>query len=255
MKLLCIGDVTGSNALLLLKKQLPQLKKNMGTDVCIVNGENADASGRGLTESIAWELFSYGADIITAGNHALSHAKPSLYEENEAVLCPANHYYIKPEHGTYLYDLGRARLCMINLAGVAFLEDAKNPFDLFDELYAKAGTPFVLVEFHAESTAEKYAFAYYADGRASAVYGTHTHVQTNDPQILPKGTGFLCDLGMTGPTHSVIGVKPELAIQKQKFQMPVRFEVAGGPCQIQGCLFELDDKTGRCVAVTPFKQD
>ena len=138
---------------------------------------------------------------------------------------------------------------VINLSGVAFMEPLDNPFVRFDQLY-DPGCRFTIVDFHAESTAEKKAFGYYIDGRASAVFCTHTHVPTADAQVLPGGCGYITDVGMCGPVNSVIGMEPQLAVQKQHLRTPVRFAVAEGPCQLQGVLFTLDDATGRCTSAT-----
>ncbi len=249
MNILCIGDVVGDGGVLALRKQLSQIKKENDIQFCIVNGENADVSGVGISRAVAEELQSYGADVITTGNHALRKASPSLYEESPTILCPANYYWAEPSFGMCRYDLGKHSVCVINLAGVAYMDAAKNPFDLFDELYSKAEADFIVVDFHAESTAEKLAFAHYASGRAHVVFGTHTHVQTTDAQVLPGGTGYITDLGMTGPTQSVIGVKPELAIRKQKTHLPVRFEVAETPTSIQGAVFTLRDADKTCTNI------
>ena len=249
MKILCIGDIVGDAGVLALHSQLSLLKKQYEADLCIANGENADSSGVGLSQAVAEELQSIGADIITTGNHALRKASPTLYEENPHVLCPANYYWAQKEYGMCHYTFGRYVVCVMNIAGIAYLDAARSPFDTFDELYETAQTPFIIIDFHAESTAEKLAFAHYVDGRASVVFGTHTHVQTNDAQILPNGTGYVTDIGMTGPTQSVIGVKPELAIRKQKLHMPVRFEVANTLPAINGAVFTLDDN-GECIKVS-----
>lgn len=249
MKVLCVGDVVGDGGVLALRKQLSQIKKENDIAFCIVNGENADTSGVGISRAVAEELQSYGADVITTGNHALRKASPSLYEENPFVLCPANYYWAEPHFGMCHYELGKYTLCVMNLAGVAYLDSAKSPFDIFDALYNEAKADYIIVDFHAESTAEKLAFAHYVSGRAHIVFGTHTHVQTTDAQILPGGTGYITDLGMTGPTQSVIGVKPELAIRKQKTHLPVRFEVAETPVSIQGAIFTLHDIDKVCTHI------
>lgn len=253
LKLLAVGDVVGEGGMEIIRRRLPALKKELGAQLCIVNGENADPSGTGLHRTVAAELQSYGADIITTGNHALRRALPSFYEENETILCPANFYWAEPAFGQCVYDLGRYRIAVQNLSGVAFMDAAKSPFDLFDSFYKNCGTPFVVVDFHGEATAEKQAFAYYVAERASVVFGTHTHVQTADAMVLPGGCGYITDVGMTGPVYSVIGVKPELAIQKQRLHLPTRFEAAQGPVQLCGALFTLDEASGRCICAEPVK--
>lgn len=248
MNVLCIGDVVGQNGLEYLCSNLPSLKRKYNVDVCIVNGENSDSCGRGITRNGAEAMFSHGADVITTGNHCFQRTKPETFEQQEFLLCPANYPFMPPQAGRCELDLGRARMQVINLSGVAFLEPLDNPFTCFDRLYDPS-CRFTIVDFHAESTAEKKAFGYYIDQRASAMFGTHTHVATADACILPQGCGYITDVGMCGPVDSVIGVEPAQAIEKQRCHTPVRFTVAQGECRLSGVLFTLDDKTGRCVQV------
>ena len=253
LKILCVGDVVGDSGTELVRRRLPALKKELGAQMCILNGENADTSGTGIHRSLAEELQRCGADIVTTGNHALRRAKPSFYEESETVLAPANYYWSSLAHGSCLYDLGRFSVAVLDLSGASFLDAARSPYEVFDEFYSRCETPFVVVDFHGEATAEKLALAYYAAQRASVVFGTHTHVQTADAGVLPGGCGYITDLGMTGPTQSVIGVRPELAIQKQRLHLPTRFEVASGPSALCGALFSLDEKSGRCLSAEAVK--
>ena len=248
MNVLCIGDVVGLNGLDHLCRELPALKRRVGADICIVNGENSDQCGRGITRNGAEAIFSHGADVITTGNHCFHRTKPETFEEQEFLLCPANYPRLAPGAGRCELDLGRARMQVINLSGVAFMEPLDNPFVRFDQLY-DPGCRFTIVDFHAESTAEKKAFGYYIDGRASAVFGTHTHVPTADAQVLPQGLGYVTDLGMTGPSQSVIGVRPSQAINRFLGGLPQRFQPADGPCQMHAVLFEIDTNARRCVSV------
>ncbi len=248
MNVLCIGDVVGQNGLEYLCSTLPTLKRKHQVDVCIVNGENSDSCGRGITRNGAETMFAHGADVITTGNHCFQRTKPETFEQQEFLLCPANYPFMPAQAGRCELDLGRARMQVINLSGVAFLEPLDNPFVCFDRLYDPT-CRFTVVDFHAESTAEKKAFGYYIDQRASAMFGTHTHVPTADACILPQGCGYITDVGMCGPVDSVIGVEPAQAIEKQRCHTPVRFTVAQGECRLNGVLFTLDDKTGRCVQV------
>ena len=248
MKILCVGDVVGQPGLDFLCRRLPALRRHLAVDVCIVNGENAHPDGVGITRPIAEELFAHGADAVTTGNHALRRAGEELYEETEALLCPANLPHLEPAAGRVTLDLGRCAVTVLNLSGVAFLEPVDNPFDVADRLLAGDSARFKVVDFHAESSAEKQAFARYLDGRVSAVFGTHTHVPTADAGVLPRGTGFITDVGMTGPVNSVIGVEPELSIRRQRTHRPVRFAVAKGPCRLDAVLFTCDDATGRCIS-------
>ncbi|MFV0413115.1 MAG: TIGR00282 family metallophosphoesterase [Oscillospiraceae bacterium] len=249
MKVLCVGDVVGDAGLAFLCETLPALKQETGADLVVVNGENSDKSGTGLSRAGAETLLQY-ADVITTGNHCYRRAGEELYMENEMVLHPANFPYTSPEAGCCLVDLGRfGSARVINLAGVAWMEPIDNPFARLDELLGYGQARYTIVDFHAESTAEKKAFAFFADGRVSAVFGTHTHVQTADEQILPKGTGFITDVGMTGPEISVLGVEPALAVKKQQTHQMVAFKVAEGSCILNAVLFSLDEKTGLCTAV------
>lgn len=250
MKVLCIGDVVGTAGVEHLRRTVPALRRELGADAVIVNAENADKSGTGLTQSLAQELLQGGfADVLTTGNHCFRRADAALYEENPTVLCPANFPGLLPECGRCTVDLGRFTLEVYNLQGTAFLEALQNPFLMLDEFISQSRTKFRILDFHAEATAEKKALGFYADGRLSAVFGTHTHVQTADEQILPGGTGYITDAGMTGPILSVLGVRPEGAVQRQKLHTPTRFEVAEGPCALEGVLFTLDASTGLCSAV------
>lgn len=248
MKILFIGDVVGTNGVNLLRKGLPLLKKEYTPDVCIVNGENANESGKGLNRRDADDIFACGADVITGGNHSMRKANIDFYEENEYILCPANLLYGETEYGVCNVDLGRDSLVVINLMGIAFIENHRNPFFELDKILKNTDCRNIVVDFHAESTAEKYAFGYYADGRVSAVIGTHTHVQTNDDRILPGGTAYISDAGAVCADDSVLGVVKELAIEKQKYLKPVQFRTAEGPGHINGVFIETDRK-GRAVKI------
>lgn len=228
---------------------LPRLRYEYGADLVIVNGENSDKSGVGLTRHGAEELLQY-ADVVTTGNHCFRRTGEELYADNERVLHPANYPCTPDDAGCCLLDMGRlGTVRVINLLGTAWMEPVDNPFLRAEALLAKTQAKFTVVDFHAESTAEKQALAWYLDGKVSAVFGTHTHVQTADEQVLPGGTGYITDVGMTGPRHSVIGVQPELAVKKQRLHVPVAFRVADGPVWLNAVLFTLDDTTGLCVEV------
>ncbi|MEG0877974.1 MAG: TIGR00282 family metallophosphoesterase [Oscillospiraceae bacterium] len=247
MKVLCIGDVVGGAGTSFLCRKLPSLKRELNADLCIVNGENADNSGTGITRGAADEILSHGADVITTGNHALRRADTELYTESETLLMPANYPGLERSASVCEIDFGKYRVMVANLSGVAFLEPLDNPFICADSIISASDARFKIIDFHAESTAEKKAFAYYLDGRVSAIFGTHTHVPTADEQVLPLGTGYITDVGMCGPVNSVIGVEPKCAIAKQKSHLPARFAVAEGKCAMHGVLFTLDDTSGLCV--------
>ena len=249
MNILCIGDVVGGIGCRHLQAVLPRIKRELAVDVCIVNGENS-ADGNGITPASAGYIFDAGADVITGGNHTFRrHEFYSLLEENEFLLRPANLPVGTPGRGMTVVDRGRYQVTVINLQGTVYMEALTSPFESLDSLLKEAGNPkFCIVDFHAEATAEKRCLAAYADGRISALFGTHTHVATADEQVLPGGTGFITDVGMTGPVQSCLGVKTELALEKMLTKLPVRFATAEGECAMDGVLFTLDDKTGKCVS-------
>ena len=250
MNVLCIGDVVGSVGCRHLQDVLPRIKRELAVDVCIVNGENS-ADGNGITPASAKYIFDAGADVITGGNHTFRrHEFYEVLEENEFLLRPANLPAGTPGRGMTFIDRGRYQVAVINLQGTVYMEALTSPFESLDSLLKEAGNPkFCIVDFHAEATAEKRALAAYADGRISALFGTHTHVATADEQVLAGGTGFITDVGMTGPIHSCLGVRTELSIEKMRTKLPVRFAIADGPCAMDGVLFTLDDASGKCVSV------
>lgn len=251
MNILMIGDVVGHVGCDHLRRVLPAIKRQYAVDVCIVNGENA-ADGNGITPFAAHHLFDSGADVITGGNHTFRRPEiQSFLDETPALLRPANYPDGTPGNGFYTVDRGRFQFTVISLLGTVYLEPLACPFDTLDRVLKEAGNPrCCLVDFHAEATAEKKALAFYADGRISALVGTHTHVQTNDAQILPNGTGYLSDVGMTGPSLSVLGVDPALSIARMHKKLPVRFMTAEGACQMDGVLLTIDNTTGKTTAVS-----
>lgn len=249
MKILCVGDVVGEAGLAFACARLPGLKRDTGADFTIVNGENADKSGVGLPRAAAEALLQH-ADVVTSGNHSHRRSDGGLYTDEERVLHPANLPLTADDAGCCCVDTGRlGAVRVINLAGVAWMEPIDSPFARADALLQRSEARFTVVDFHAESTAEKKALAYYLDGRVSAVFGTHTHVQTADEQILPGGTGYITDVGMCGPANSILGVQPEDAVKKQRYHVPVKFRVADGPCMLNAVLFCLNDESGLCTQV------
>ena len=249
MNILAIGDVVGSIGCRFLRAHLPSLKKLKGIDLVIANGENS-ADGNGLTPVSVQFLFDSGVDVITAGNHSFRRKESyELYDSCEYLLRPANFPSSAPGKGFCVVDMGRTQVGVINLMGTVYMDGLDSPFDEADRILAKGVPPITLIDFHAEATGEKRSFGYYMDGRVSAVFGTHTHVQTADDCILPKGTGYLSDLGMTGPIQSVLGVQPELVIEKMRTKMPVRFALAEGECKMDCVLFHIDDRTGKTLSV------
>lgn len=250
VNILCIGDVVGSVGLQFLRSKLPALKKFKGIDLVICNGENS-ADGNGITPVSAKYLFDSGVDVITTGNHSFRRKESyELYDTCESLLRPANFTKAAPGHGLCIADLGRVRIAVINLIGTLYLESYRSPFETLDELLRTPGLPkLCVVDFHAEATGEKRAMGFYADGKVTALFGTHTHVQTADDCLLPHGTGYITDAGMTGAIDSVLGVRPETSIRRFVTKMPTRFDLAKGPCHMDCIVFTADEHTGLCTGV------
>ena len=251
MRILMIGDVVGQFGCDYLRQVLPHIKREHKPDIVIANGENS-AQGNGLLPFSADFLLDSGVDIITTGNHAMKRQQAYEYfDRMPQVIRPLNYHSSVPGRGVYIHDDPRLRLAVVNLQGRAFMDPIDNPFDAVDAALETIDTPCILVDFHAEATAEKQSLGYYLDGRVSAVLGTHTHVQTNDARVLPGGTAFMCDVGMCGAYHSVIGVEPERPIYKMRTGMPARFEYAPGTDEycLWGALVDIDNGTGRATAI------
>lgn len=251
VNILCIGDVVGSMGCEFLRDHLPALKKMKQVDLVIANGENS-ADGNGITPASAQHLFTSGVDVITGGNHSFRRRETyPFYDSCEVLLRPANFPRdTTPGQGVCVVDLGRVRVAVVNLMGTVYLESLKSPFEALDKILKTPDFPkLCVVDFHAEATGEKRAMGFFADGRITALFGTHTHVQTADEGLLPKGTGYISDAGMTGVIHSVLGVKPEIIVQKLVTKMPARFDYAKGPCHMDCVLFTADEKTGLCTDV------
>ena len=251
MRILCIGDVVGSKGCAFVREKLPTMKKFYNVDAVICNGENS-ADGNGVLPTSADSLFASGVDVITLGNHTFRRKEIFSYlEESPFIIRPINYpESTTPGVGKCVLDLGRTQITVINLMGNVYMGDSLAcPFETMDKVLKDTDTKITIVDFHAEATGEKGALAHYLDGRVSAIFGTHTHVQTADEQILPKGTGFITDVGMTGPQNSVLGIKSELIVEKLKGKLPVRFEVAQNPCKLDAVLFDIDNSSGKCIAV------
>lgn len=250
MRVLLIGDVVAQTGCEFVRKHLPHIKRTYGVDVTIVNAENS-AVGNGVLPSSAEYLFQSGADVLTTGNHVYKRKEIfSFLDETEAIVRPANFPAEAPGVGFYRYDGGSFSLLVINLLGTSFMEPLENPFTTIDRILKEQRATYTVVDFHAEATGEKKALGFYLDGRVSAVIGTHTHVQTADEQILPGGTGYLTDVGMTGPLYSALGIKPECVIRRLRTHLPTRFEVEDTVvCEMDGVLLTLDPKTGLCSEI------
>lgn len=258
MKILFVGDVVSKVGCDFLMRVLPNFKKKNEIDFCIVNGENS-ALGNGISPESFNSLLTAGADLVTGGNHTF---KRSDFEEIldspfAPAVRPANLHSSTPGVGHTVLTRGSLKLGVLNLAGVSFMEmRASNPFDALDEFIKdmkNEGVFTTLVDFHAEATGEKRALGFYAAGRVSALVGTHTHVMTADAQILPDGTAYLTDAGMTGPVRSVLGVEPSCVIKKLRTGLPAKFTNPDGACSMCCAVIETDDKTGKAVSIQTYE--
>ncbi len=252
MRILFVGDVVGRPGREAVEALVPRLREEHAIDACIVNGENA-ADGVGITPRLAEQLLAAGADAITLGNHTWRRSEIAGYLGSaERVVRPANMASTMPGRGlTVVSVAGGLRVAVINVLGSLYLEPAHSMWELVDGLVdeARAETPVVVVDVHAEATSEKVALATWLDGRVTAVIGTHTHVQTSDARVLPGGTAALTDVGMTGPHDSVIGVRAELAIRRMRTGAPVRFETADGGVRLEAAVVSCDPATGRAQTI------
>lgn len=252
MKILFIGDIVGEPGRKIIARQLPKLVAQHAIDVVLGNGENA-AGGFGITPDIAQELFDYGIDVITTGNHVWDKKEILEYIKNERkLLRPANYPDSVPGKGSVVIETTKCgSLGVLQLMGRVNMPLLDCPFQVaeraIETLHRSVRT--IVVDMHAEATSEKMAMGWHLDGRVSAVLGSHTHVQTVDARILPQGTAYLTDMGMTGPINGVIGMKKELSLERFLTQMPRRLEVAKGPCVLSGAVVEIDHHTGTAVAI------
>jgi metallophosphoesterase (TIGR00282 family) len=242
MRVLFIGDVVGGPGRRGLRETMPSLRERHQPDLIIVNGENS-AGGVGITERTANDLFGAGTGVITTGNHVYRHREAYDFLERERlVIRPANYPQRNPGRGFTVVEAGGMRIGVINLSGGVGLRVARSPFDVVDEILERIEADAVVVDFHAEVTSEKVAMGWHLDGRVAAVFGTHTHVPTADGRVLPKGTAFISDVGMTGSRTSVLGVKPEQALASMITQMPTRFETAEEDIWVMGALVEVNER-------------
>lgn len=242
MRVLFIGDVVGSPGRRGLREAMPGLREAHAPDLIVVNGENS-AGGMGITERTANDMFGAGADVITTGNHVYRHRDAYEFLDREhRVVRPANYPQANPGRGHTVVEAAGMRVAVINLSGGAGLKVARSPFDVADEILARVEADAALLDFHAEVTSEKVAMGWHLDGRVAAVLGTHTHVPTADARVLPQGTAFISDVGMTGSRASVLGVKPEQALRALMTQMPTRFETATEDVWVMGAVVEVNQR-------------
>jgi len=256
MNVLFIGDIMGEPGRRAMSRLLPKVVTQQVVDLVIGNGENV-AGGFGITPELAQELFEMGLSVITTGNHAWDRKEIlDFIRQEPRLLRPANYPSGAPGQGSIVVETPAGeRLAVLQLMGRTFMPTLDCPFQVARREVArlKAETRAIIVDMHAEATSEKMAMGHFLDGEVSAVVGTHTHVQTADEQILPKGTAYITDIGMTGPVNSVIGIKKELAIEKFLTQMPRRFEVASGPAVFSAVLIELDGQIGKAIRIRRFR--
>ena len=245
-KVLAVGDVVGNPGMDRVRRSLRYLKQKTGADFVTVNGENAAVVG--MTPQQAEDILDAGADVITMGNHTFGKRELVSYlDDSSRILRPANLAPQAPGTGWGIYDTKAGAVAVIDLIGRCNMDyGPDNPFLLIDKILKEVDTKLILIEFHAEATSEKLAMGYMLDGRVSAVWGTHTHVPTADVQVLPKGTGYVTDLGMTGPKHSVLGIQPRLSIAKFRGDLTERYRWAEGDTKLEACLFTIDTETGLC---------
>ncbi|HJH62824.1 MAG TPA: YmdB family metallophosphoesterase [Firmicutes bacterium] len=250
LRVLAVGDVVGESGLDFLCRHLPALRKLHGIHFTVVNGENAASNG--LLPDQAQAILNAGADVITLGNHTWDKRQiVPLLDECPYLLRPANYTARAPGRGWGIFDGPQGlRLRVVNLIGRWGMDsNFDNPFSTVDAILAQGEAELTLADFHGEATSEKGAMAWHLDGRAQALWGTHTHVPTADCQVLPQGLGFVTDLGMTGPTQSVIGIRPEQAVNRFLGGLPQRFQPAPGPCRMDAVLFEVDTAQRQCIGV------
>ena len=250
-KILAIGDICGKCGTEAVAKKLWDIRNELCADMVIANGENA-AVGNGLDKESAQTLLQSGVDVITGGNHIFrKNSVYSLLDDGENIIRPANYPTECPGSGYCIFDMCSYRVLVMNLLGTVYMESLESPFAVADRILKREEGNFDLavMDIHAEATSEKIALAKYLDGRVSAVFGTHTHVQTADEKILCGGTGFICDLGMCGAVDSVLGIKNDIILHKFLTKMPVRHEEAEGDAEICGCLFTVSVSSGKCTDV------
>ena len=245
-KILAVGDVVGNPGMDRIRRSLRYLKQKSGADFVIVNGENASVVG--LTPEQAEDILAAGADVITMGNHTFGKRELVPYlDDTPRILRPANYAPQTPGRGWGIFDSKAGPVAVIDLIGRCNMDyGPDNPFLMAEKILKDINAKIRLVEIHAEATSEKLAMGYMLDGRVSAVWGTHTHVPTADIQILPRGTGYVTDLGMTGPKNSVLGIRPELSIARFLGDLSQRYQWANGPTKLEAALFTVDTNTGLC---------
>lgn len=254
MKILALGDAVGPSSVDYLCERLHSFKRQNGIDLTVINGENS-ARNNGIDSISAEKLLEAGADVITTGNHAYkSFGAEKAFENNGFVIRPANFPDGCPGKGSTVVDFGHTRVLVMNVLGIVGMEPLACPFRTVETMLRENEGMYDIsvLDIHAEATSEKAAVARYFDGRINVIFGTHTHVQTNDARILPKGSGFITDLGMCGPTESILGVCPDIIIEKLMYHMPKKFEVAAGQINASGAIFTVEGGKATQVRTVSF---
>lgn len=253
MKILFIGDVVGKPGCEALRKELHSIKHKLGAEIVIVNGENS-AEGNGINPASAATIFEAGADVITTGNHCFRQkTMEAEWESCGQVIRPANYGDDVIGRGVCELDRGAYSIAVINLLGTTFMQPLENPFRCIDRILESCTARIKILDFHAEATSEKRAMGYYLAGRVSAVLGTHTHVATADEQVI-NGTGYITDVGMTGPKESILGVEKDIIIERFLTFYPRRHKFAEGETELNGVLLDIDEKTGKCGSIERYRQ-
>ncbi|MCI8482690.1 MAG: TIGR00282 family metallophosphoesterase [Clostridia bacterium] len=256
LRILALGDIVGENGLKKAKEILPELKQKENIDFVIANGENV-AGGMGITHKLYKELIEMGVEVVTLGNHTW--AKKDIFsfiDEEKRLIRPANYSQGIPGKGYVTIEAKGKKITVINLIGRTEMSIlSENPFIKVKEILSQLekNTDIIVVDFHAEASAEKIAMGYYLDGQVSVVFGTHTHVQTADEVILEKGTGYITDIGMTGPLKSIIGMDIAASLKRFETSLPERYKLAEGSCGLSGCIFDIDDANSRTTNIKRIK--
>ena len=245
MKILAVGDLVGETGVEKLKRTLPNLQEAEHIEFTIINGENS-AGGMGMTSKIYNELNRLNIDVITMGNHTWGKKDIFTFIDDKKIIRPANYSKGCPGKGYTIIQKENKKIAVVNLIGrtdMGVLSD--NPFTCIDHIIEKLKVDIIVLDFHAEATAEKIAMGYYVDGRITAMFGTHTHVQTADEKILENGTGYITDIGMTGPENSVIGMDVDASLKRFVTSLPEKYKLAEGSCMLNGVIFDINDETNK----------
>lgn len=259
MKILYLGDIVGAATLALLERELSDIREELGIDYLVANGENV-SNIHGISASDYEALVYAGVDFITTGNHIWGKQDiKEILDDKDNIIRPMNYPTRLPGSGVKIFSVCGLRVLMMNVSGTAFMDALDNPFDAVEATLAEFEGKYDLsiLDIHAEATAEKLAIANCFDGMINIVVGTHTHIQTADERFLPKGTAYITDLGMCGPRDSIIGVKVENVIRRQRDKMPSRFEVAGGAIELRGAIFNVENRADGCkvTSIERFKRE